>query len=629
MAYQSYNRVAPFDHLGDAGAGTVYQSPASYSQPWGHHDGDLSSPEIEMHEHTSRPGAPTHRASGNSQYSTTSTLFPSQGEPNGEHQSFLNDPINKIDHTFTTSSFVPYKDNTGRQLRHILIGSSSRFLVTAALCAGYLISTVVWRNKGVQSEDQKRVYNTISTGISICLSLNIASSFKDMALNMRWPILSSKKRSLEEIDLILHADSMTKLGKLALTAKSPAVILTCLLWLLINILAQAGVAVLSLTYSWDTDYSAVLKSDHPGNISVPNMDHFYPGPANKNPSEQDEEYTAHAYGGLAWDFKVDDIVNAPKYGDIYNNSAAMFFQDYSKNSLEYTFLNSPATTQGGFDTFSMYSDRTINVTYNCESHKVTANGNGTFSNITVGDGIGEVIVSHAVEESTSFFTNMPDNGTYLLNNQCDDNDRCSIVEAFEASATNPWYYKCNITVGKTTNDFSNDSWVSDDMAFLAASSIAQIGYTDETGQEVQIYPNGSHWGLPLHGNATDMGMTMSTFAIGAIGGASMYNPTKITQGIVPSQGSKLDVGHQYFFYTIIGLIMGCHLLFCTIVAVLANRVMVGPDGHLSMGLLLRPIADSLNGVSGGRKNNAYKDATKRTSAKYEKARDGRWILNMT
>lgn len=116
-----------------------------------------------------------------------------------ETQSFLNDPMNKLDHTFTTNSFVPYKDHTGRQLRHILIGSSFRFAITAALCIGYVVAAKVWQNKGVQSENQKKVYNTITTGISIALGLNIASAFKDMALNMRWPILSSKKRSLEEV----------------------------------------------------------------------------------------------------------------------------------------------------------------------------------------------------------------------------------------------------------------------------------------------------------------------------------------------------------------------------------------------------------------------------------------------
>jgi hypothetical protein len=319
----------------------------------------------------------------------------------------------------------------------------------------------------------------------------------------------------------------------------------------------------------------------------------------------------------------------PKAGDIYNNSAALLYQDYSTSKLEYTFWNSPPGTLGGFDTFSMYSDRTINVTYNCESHEVTKNGNGTFNNITVDDGIGEVYVSHKVPESTSFFTNMPNNGTDFLYNRCSDNDRCTIVEAFEASSTNPWYYKCNITVGKTLNDGQNVSWISDDMAFNAGSSIAQIGYIDETGQQVQIYPQGSQWGIPLDGNTTDMGMTMATFALGSIAGAALNNPSKSIIGAVPIQGSVLQVGHPFFFYTIIGLIVGCHLLFCTIVAMLANRVMVGPDGHLSMSLLLRPIADALEGVSGGRKNHAYKDATKNTTARYEKARNGRWVLSMT
>jgi len=125
-----------------------------------------------------------------------------------------------------------------------------------------------------------------------------------------------------------------------------------------------------------------------------------------------------------------------------------------------------------------------------------------------------------------------------------------------------------------------------------------------------------------------MGMTVATYALGSISAAAMYNPPKSIKGTVPSAGFVLQVGHQYFFYTIIGLIVGCHLLFCTVVAVLANRVMVGPDGHLSMSLLLRPIADALEGVSGGRKNQAYKDATKNTTARYEKSRNGRWVLSM-
>jgi hypothetical protein len=51
--------------------------------------------------------------------------------------------------------------------------------------------------------------------------------------------------------------------------------------------------MLNLTYSWDTDYDAVLHSSKPGNVSVPDMDHFYPWGNNNNITTQDEEYTAH------------------------------------------------------------------------------------------------------------------------------------------------------------------------------------------------------------------------------------------------------------------------------------------------------------------------------------------------
>ena len=56
-------------------------------------------------------------------------------------------------------------------------------------------------NKGVLGEDTKRIYNAITTAISIALGLNLMSAFKDLALNLRWPVLSSKKRSLVEVSM--------------------------------------------------------------------------------------------------------------------------------------------------------------------------------------------------------------------------------------------------------------------------------------------------------------------------------------------------------------------------------------------------------------------------------------------
>lgn len=118
---------------------------------------------------------------------------------NDDTQAFLNDPANHVDTFHMTNSFQPLKANTKKQLWSIIIGSTSRFLVTAALCGGYILANHEFSKKGALNEKEKKLYNTITTAISIALGLNIASSFKDMALNMRWPILKFRKRSLVEV----------------------------------------------------------------------------------------------------------------------------------------------------------------------------------------------------------------------------------------------------------------------------------------------------------------------------------------------------------------------------------------------------------------------------------------------
>jgi hypothetical protein len=209
----------------------MYRSPVSYQepfQPYGgeyHQHGDLGGG-IEMQ--SQRPYDPVHRDDRHGStssvpydpvqhpdnkgrmYSTSSTVFPSKcsssacglmliSADDDDSQSFLHDPLNHLDTFHMSNSFQPYKDNTRRQLQHIFIDSLSRWFITAALCGGYILATRIWQNKGAVSEGTKKEYNTITTAISIALGLNIASAFKDMALNMRWPILHARKRNLVEV----------------------------------------------------------------------------------------------------------------------------------------------------------------------------------------------------------------------------------------------------------------------------------------------------------------------------------------------------------------------------------------------------------------------------------------------
>lgn len=115
---------------------------------------------------------------------------------------------------------------------------SARWLITALLCVAYAGVTIIWVNKGAVSEASKKLYNTITTGISIAMGLNVASAFKDLALNMRWPILHARKRNLVEADLILYADSLSKLFMLCFKTKRLTVILGCLAWLFINLVCS-------------------------------------------------------------------------------------------------------------------------------------------------------------------------------------------------------------------------------------------------------------------------------------------------------------------------------------------------------------------------------------------------------
>ncbi|KAE9367273.1 hypothetical protein N431DRAFT_350702 [Stipitochalara longipes BDJ] len=534
-----------------------------------------------------------------------------------ETQSFLHDPAHKIDTFYTSDEFQPYKDNTGRQLRHILVNGSARWAITALTCILYAGATIIWQNKVAISETSKRLYNTITTGVSIAMGLNVASAFKDMALNMRWVILSNRKRNLIEMDLILHADSMQRLFKLVFVTRRPMVILGALFWLFVNILAQAGIAMISLTYGFNPDVNHLTYS--PGLVAIPDMSLFQP-PGNisdPHPSFRDQAYTAHVYGESAYNQGVESSP-APAAGTVYQTNSTIWFPD-NTTFVQFVFADSPTDSIYPSST-SVYTSRRINSTYACDVFNVTAGGDGLSPQIEV-DKLGNVTLHQPVVPNAL-------NVWVAANSECEGSPRCQVVQAFEAYTDGPYYYTCNISVSRTYDDPLNVSFVSDQMAQIAASSMALTGFGDANEASGQAYPPESDWGLP-EGDSDLMGSYMSLFAIGAIAGAAENNLYTSYQGQVPGSGQFLEVGHQKLFYLILGAITGSHLFFLLLVAYLANRVKVGPEEALSMALLLRPIADALDGVSGGKENQALKDAKKNTMVRYEKGPNGKWKVNMS
>lgn len=97
-------------------------------------------------------------------------------------------------HTHLARNFGPFK-----QLLRLLSWGLARFIVTGILVGGLYVTLWTFQAKSVMDETQKKLFNTIVTALSMALGINIASSFKNVAIDTRWWFLSRKRRPLKEV----------------------------------------------------------------------------------------------------------------------------------------------------------------------------------------------------------------------------------------------------------------------------------------------------------------------------------------------------------------------------------------------------------------------------------------------
>ena len=318
------------------------------------------------------------------------------------------------------------------------------------------------------------------------------------------------------------------------------------------------------------------------------------------------------YGSIIPLFNFNSTNELPKQGQRLLEEDGLIW--YLNNNFTYgTYIFFDNNPGGGVNTLSVFTERTINVTTECESYAVT---NGTSNNIEVAN-IGEVYVSLILPNATTFFTNN--------NTMCPDESwRCNVIEVLETSPTQPWYYRCNVSLGMTQNDPEKLSFVSDTMAYYATAAIAGAGYAfdaNEAGtivQSAQMFPHSSFFGAPQAGDKDLMAWYIGLYSLGSIAVAGNYNPRRFYNGQTPAEGQHLTIGHHLNFYLILALILLFQAIFIIVVAVWANKVKVGEESHLGMAVLMRPIADRLDDIGHGRETKAFKKAKKHINVKYEK-----------
>ncbi|KAL8818675.1 MAG: hypothetical protein Q9223_002748 [Gallowayella weberi] len=151
--------------------------------------------------------------------------------------------------------------------------------------------------------------------------------------------------------------------------------------------------------------------------------------------------------------------------------------------------------------------------------------------------------------------------------------RCMWVWAYKDKYNNKSskVFKCPITIGNVGNTSDDSQLVSNDLARIAAVSIALEGRC-----------------------TTRSGENMARFAIASLANMAAFNPQIQVSGEVPHLGSHLEI-RWGFVIGLIGGIIFAHLALFLLAIVAVGKVVVKDDSPLAVAHLLLPLLDVLAG----------------------------------
>lgn len=496
---------------------------------------------------------------------------------------------------------------------------ATRLLFTALLVAGTIVALRVYKKEQSMPHSGKISFNVVITILNLALGLNFLEAFKDMAKVLRWRVLANRRYTVRQADLVLGGESLMKLLSLMWESpKSPLILLMCACWIALNLLAQASIAVLGLTYSMDrgTDSTDIITST--GMVKVPLLDCYYDnGLCATRPAAPPEivQNLAHSYGEitrgqLRCPYTTEsDIRVAPQNCTYFYNTA----------NPEFAFRYSEYNPKDHAHAYPYFTDRIIKTSasdcyqYEMDSSSIYA--------VDSSDGLKETWILPFHNETYNGSLPVPrpssafDSTTYVYNGTLVPQNatlpscgpRCISLYAFRSKGTvtkrPDVMFRCSITVGEVSNVNNDAQQLPDINARLAAASIALTGrYANPNGskvkqwQQYQLFPWGSYWETQNLDAAT-VGSRMSEFAIGSLAAMANLNPQTQIQGTLPTLGYQLSVEWNY----VAALAAGITFVHCLLVALMlwiSRPVIVGADSNLATARMLKGIVEKL-GDGGG------------------------------
>ncbi|OTB08264.1 hypothetical protein M426DRAFT_317378 [Hypoxylon sp. CI-4A] len=495
--------------------------------------------------------------------------------------------------------FNPY-----RQSIQLFLKFLGRWIITAAICAAFAVVLKEYDRKPWILDKSTHVYNALTAGLTICLSLNIDSSLNSFAAVSKWVILASHSFSRPIFELVMAFDgSKVNAIRLLITRKRSIwwLRLICFSWLFIGLAAQVGTALIGLTYSvvpLSPEESVPPRIHGNGSTSIFTDISSISQYSNDYPLDQEDSLpvqrsNAFAYGAGALNSAIEN----------YDGPAAFSFHQttYDDNSDTYinSLVNYPDWALNSLTQWNIFG-RYVNNEASCAY---------AYADIDSSDE-DSTTVTFGGWNGTQTFT-IPqaplDYVTYISDTLLSCGPRCAQVYALISTGDNWELFICNSTVYQIFDWYTAELINQTDLAMPDAQArilAGAIGWGDidvdatldnETmpGRfQASSFINESYW-TPTLGTSQDDVATyfVAHFTASTIVVIDQYGKHKdFNDLLIPGQASQLDVKWMYSDL-ILTLIPGIQALLAltVIVIVYRHKVPIHEDAPMAIAELLRHV----------------------------------------
>jgi hypothetical protein len=101
----------------------------------------------------------------------------------------------------THQRVLPVEFKSKEQFKNLFCHGLKKFAITFVLVILFMVTIKEFSKDNAWSHNKKLVFNSVITGLSMALGMSVTEAFKCMAIDIRWWILSRKKRTLSEVCL--------------------------------------------------------------------------------------------------------------------------------------------------------------------------------------------------------------------------------------------------------------------------------------------------------------------------------------------------------------------------------------------------------------------------------------------